>query len=284
MFSQRGGLMSRGSSIAAAAAIGFAMLACSARAETILGSDYASNYGGSNPAWANGANQSTNLGGWDLSNNNNNGSSLFSGYFLGDSTAGAGNINTSGQSFAVYANPASAYADASLGLNGQFATAGRTLRFDMAVNFDNGSKGFSLIAGNGSEILNWNLGGGAGVTSNFTLSQSSNTYDYGGNDAVLSVEMTLDSSSQLSYSISRTSSQGTQGVLFDGSVSSITSLPATMKFYNSGTDNGNAQNNLYFNSVVVSVPEPAMAPLVIFGLLVPAAVSYRRVRRRALRG
>lgn len=276
-------VVSRGGELpwaAVAAVVGFAW-GSFAHAQTPVASDFASSYS----SWINGSNQSTNLGAWDLSNNNNDGTSLFAGYFLGDSTAGAGDINTAGQSFGVYANPNGAFADASLDLNSQL-TSGRTLSFDMAVNFDNGAKGFSLIAsGSGSEILNWNLGGGAATSSSFTKSETTAQYDYGGGDAVLNVSMTLDSASSLSYLIDRTSSSGIQGTLFEGTVSGITSLPSSLKFYVSGTDNGDAANNIYFNSIEITpVPEPGSLSLAFLAAAIPAAASFRwfssRQRRR----
>ena len=126
---------------AVALAVLMAGLAAPAGAETILASNYASSY----TSWTGGSNQSTNFGSWTF--NTNNGGSLFAGGFLGNSTAGAGNVNTSGTSFALYANPGGtpgAFIDAIMGLNGQLV-AGTKLRFSLGVNFDNGNKGFSLL-------------------------------------------------------------------------------------------------------------------------------------------
>ena len=270
-------VVSRGGGLpwaAVAAVVSFAW-GSFAHAQTPVASDFASSYS----SWTNGSNQSTNLGAWDLTNNNNDPDgdpNRFAGYFLGDSTAGAGDINTAGQSFGVYAHPGGTFADASLDLNSQL-TSGRTLTFDMAVNFDNGAKGFSLIeSGSGNEILNWNLGGGAATNSNFTKNETTAQYDYGGGDAVLNVSMTLDSASSLSYLINRTSSLGFQGTLFEGTISGITSLPSSLKFYVSGTDNGDAANNIYFNSIEVSpVPEPGSLSLAFLATAIPAVASFR---------
>jgi len=247
-----------------------------AHCEQIVASNLASNYGGSNP-WVNGSNQSLNLGGWNLSNNNN-GSTLFAGYFLGSSTNGAGDINTAGQSFGVYANPNAAFADADLPLNGQFTSPGRTLRFKMAVNYDNGSKGFNLYGTSGARILNWNLGNGASTSSDFTKAETVARYDYGG-AAVLDVQLNLVSTGSIAYQIARTSPQGIQGTLFQGTVSGISSsLPSMLRLYVANTDAGGAsQNNLFFNSIEVAVPEPGL-PL---GLAAAAAIpAFFAVRRR----
>ena len=247
--------------------------AASASAATVA--DNASNYGG---GWTDGTNGGTGFLSWTLSNNNN-GVSLFAASFLGDSTAGAGNINTGGVSFGLYANPAFAYVNA----DRAFAlalTTGDVFTFQLALNYDNGNKGFNLFAGAQGQVFNFNVDLGASVSapSGATLNPGPGAgYNYGGNDAVLNVTVGVTSSTQFSYNISRTSSAGFQGTLFSGNVTGLTDALSGFGFYVSGTDAGGAaQNNLYVNSLSV-VPEPGTLGMVGLGAL---AVGFAARRRR----
>lgn len=237
----------------------------------LTASDNATNYGG---GWTDGSNSGTGFAAWSLTNNDNS-TTQFAGNFIGDSTSGAGNINTSGQSFGLYANPAgAAFSTAirsfssSLSTNDQFS-------FDFAVNFDNGNKGFNLRTA-GDSIFNFNLGSGATVVSaNATINPNVSTYDYGGGDAMLQAVFTVISPSSLTYEISRASSQGAQGVLFNGTVTGITGSIDNFEFYISSTESGDA-NNFYFNNLSVSeVPEPSA-----YTLLFGAIAMFWVVRRR----
>ena len=239
-----------------------------------IASDNASNYGGS---WADGSNAGTGFLAWSITNNNGGGN--FAGNFLGDSTAGAGDINTGGVSFGLYANPAAAYVDATRAFAVSL-TSGNIFTFKLALNYDNGNKGFDFFAGSDGTVLNFNVGSGASVSSSVTLTPiTSVVYDYGGNDAVFDVTLSMTSASTFSYDISRTSSQGTQGTLFSGNVSGLTQGPTGFGFYVAGTDAGGAaQNNLYVNSLeVTSVPEPAAIALFGVGL---AGLGIRRWKSR----
>lgn len=236
-------------------------------------SDDASAYGS---GWSNGSNFGSGFGAWDLSNNNNNGSTIFAGAFIGDSTAGAGNINTgTNQSFALYANPGTAYIDATrnfasgLGANDRFSA-------QLALNFANGNKGVLLRSGT-TDVIGFNVGNEtAAINTVFTDNATAANYDYGGNDALIDVVIQVINSTSLSYQISRTSGSGRQGILYSGTVTGITSAIDNVKFYVSGTDNGGAQNNLYFNSLeVVNVPEPAQSVLVL-AIMSLLAVGIRR--------
>lgn len=227
-------------------------------------SDNASNYA----SWTNGSTGGTGFGTWDLTNNNDNGTDVFAGYFLGDSTAGAGDINTGGQSFGIYANPGSAFATAIRGINSPLGVNDQ-FTIQLALNFDNGNKGINLRTG-GTNVFGFNVGSGAQINTSFTNVPSTATYDYGGN-AVIDITILITSGTTLNYTVSRSSSQGTQGTLFSGSITSVTGSIDNFELYNSGTDDGSAQNNLYFNSMAVSsVPEPAafagMIALCILGL------------------
>lgn len=73
----------------------------SSLAQATLFSDNAANYG----TWTNGSNAGTGFSVWDLWTQNTDGTH-FAGHFLGSSSAqGFGDINTSGSSFSMYANP-----------------------------------------------------------------------------------------------------------------------------------------------------------------------------------
>ncbi|NBB80141.1 MAG: PEP-CTERM sorting domain-containing protein [Verrucomicrobia bacterium] len=240
-------------------------------AQTAL--DNAGNY----TSWTDGSNQGTGFQNWSF-NQNSDGSTLFAGHFLGDSTDGAGDINTGSQSFGMFANPSGAFSTAirsfasPLSINDQFT-------FQMGVNFDNGNKGFNLRTG-GDSIFNFNVGGGgASVSSaNATLvPETSVAYDYGGNDAVIDVVMVVKSASEIDYQISRASAQGVQGTLFSGSVTGITASIDNFEFYISDTDAGGAPaNNLYFNNLAVStVPEPSG-----FALFLGSSAMFWIARRR----
>lgn len=250
-----------------------ALLACTS-AYALVANDNASNYGGS---WTDASNGGTGFLAWLISGNND-GTSLFAGTFIGDSTAGAGDINTSGVSFGLYANPSDAFVNADRG----FATSlvsGDAFSFQLGVNFDNGNKGFNLFAGTQGEVFNFNVGGGGSVSSaNATLNPGSGAgYDYGGNDAVIDVSITMTSNTAFNYLITRTSSQGNQGTLFSGSVTNLTDNVTGFRFYNSGTDNGINQNNLYVNNLSV-VPEPSS---LAFILGCASLAATRRQRRNS---
>lgn len=238
------------------------VLASLTAASAQIASDNASNYGGT---WGNGTNGGSGFLPWSITNNNGGGN--FAGSFTGNSTAGAGNINTSGVSFGLFANPAAAAINATRAFSVSLAS-GNIFTFQLALNFDNGNKGFDFFAGSQGTVFNFNVGGGASVSSaNATLNPGSGqAYDYGGNNAVFNVTLSMTSSTQFSYNISRTSSQGNQGTLFSGNVTALTQAPSGFGFYVAGTTAGGAQNDLYANSLSV-VPEPSTYALLAIGLV-----------------
>jgi hypothetical protein len=155
---------------------------------------------------------------------------------------------------------------------------GQTFSFKLALNQDNGNKGFNLFAGSQGDVFNFNVGSGASVSSaNATLNPGSGVgYNYGGNDAVIDVAISMLSPTSIGYQISRTSSSGLQGNLFTGTVTGLTNSIGGFSFYVSGTDNGAAQNILYINNLQV-VPEPSASLLVALGGI--ACAFRRRVGR-----
>ncbi len=238
----------------------------------LIASDNASNYS----SWTDGSNAGSGFSPWVIVNNNDE-PNIFAGTFLGDSTQGAGNINSSGTSFGMYANPTFASVTAERSFSSSL-DIGNVFTFQMALNFDNGVKGMKLLAGVQDEVFSLEVGAGAAVSSlNATLNPGPGAgYDYGGNDAVLDFVFTIDSASSLLYEISRSSSQGFQGVLFSGSVSGLTESISGFGLFVTGTDAGGAaQNNLYVNNFAV-IPEPSSLLCGGLGLL---ACTLRRRRR-----
>lgn len=207
--------------------------------------------------WATGSNGGTGFGPWALTGNN--GPGVFAGSFLNSSTDGGGNIDTGGVSFGLYANPAAAFSNADRNLATPLQP-GESIRVQLALNFNNGNKGLNVYTGGagGTQLFNFNVGGGASVSAGAGLTLNAGPgagYDYGG-PAVIDVTLTYVSPTQLSYSISRTSPQGNQGVLFSGTITSATPFgaPDGLRFYNSGTDDGAGTNNLYFNNLQILAP------------------------------
>lgn len=240
-----------------------------------IASDTAGNYGGS---WTNGSNGGTGFTVWDLSQNNNDGSTTFAGYFLGDSTAGSGNINdASGNSFAIYANPANAFASAIRGFSQGDLQVGQTFSLQMAVNFRNGNKGLTISNG-GTELFDFNVGGGG--AGDYTYSTNGGAATSLGlayqADSVFSISFTQTSGTNLQISITRTSAAGgTENAL--NSNFAVGAVINNFKFYNSGTDNGNNANNLYFNNLQV-IPEPSTLALLAGPALLGAMMFVRRRR------
>jgi hypothetical protein len=266
MFSQRGGLMSRGSSIAAAAAVSL-LMGISARGATIF-------------------------------NSGGNGESGFGGV-LGTGTIQIDN-DASGALDFTFTKGSSDFNDAVV----IYIQAGAS-GFSSTANFtDDADPLRSAISGYRSgttplrSVLNFN--GTNGMTPNYAVAL----------DTAFGGLWQLAENASLpfvkSVGLNPTGSATASAYTFSFNVSDIGLTPnsgESFKFYATYLNSGNVfrsneafgggfgESNPGYASVtmsnaltVVSVPEPAMAPLVIFGLLVPAAVSYRRVRRRALRG
>ncbi len=240
----------------------------------LTASDDASNYGG---GWTSGTNFGSGFTDWFLTSDDNAGAG-FAGSFVDDSTDGAGDINTgTNQSFGLFANSdAGATSSAirsfssALSINDQFEV-------DLALNFDNGNKGFNLRNG-GTQVFGFNVGGGAQINTAFTNNATTAIYDYG-DDAMLHAVIKVIGADTIEYEISRISNLGTQGVLFAGSITGITNPIDNVEFYITGTDDGDPANNFYFNSLIVSeVPELSSTSL----LLGIATFSFC-FRRRNLR-
>lgn len=241
------------------------------RAVALFSSDLASDYGSS---WNTGDNNGSGFNAWDLENRNNDGAIVFAGGFIGDSTFGAADINTgTNQSFGLFANPVGAYITAVRGFSSNLSVNDQ-FNVKLALNFDNGNKGINLRSGV-SNVFGFNVGNGANINSQFTNNATVAQYDYGGK-ALLNATVQITSSSSLSYEISRISDIGTQGVLYSGTITDINVSIDNVEFYISDTDDGSAENNLYFNSMqVTEVPEPANISLIILSSLIVLTLLRR---------
>ncbi|MCI0745605.1 MAG: hypothetical protein L0Y58_09395 [Verrucomicrobia subdivision 3 bacterium] len=237
-------------------------------AAALMASDAANNSAYDN-GWQDGDNGGSGFGAWVLASNGAN-----AGHMIGDSTALApgnsgANINTGGESFRMS------------GHLGQFATAlrplsgtlsvGDTLSFVIAVNNQNGSKGFNLRDSANMPIWSFDVlpgtyqAGGTPVFDNEYADTTAFHFTFTQNDSTLS--WTINRSGDLSGVES-----GTANIPV-GSVAGI-------RFYVSDTLNSDPENNLYINSMSMApVPEPVNVALMIFGGIAFASAAWRRWRR-----
>ena len=217
-------------------------------------------------AWTAGDDGGSGLAGWTTSDNSD-GSTLYAGYFIGDSTSGSlGNVNTAGESFGLYANPAGAWAnaermfDASLGV-------GQTFSIRLAVNFRNGDKGIDLFGpgGNGQKLWNFNVGYNGGddyyfedkINSPGTKVSLGLAYEA---DSVFTLLFEQKAANVARVSIVReTVARGIEIPMFERDFALGTTVNG-FGLYNSGTNSGD-ENNLYANSIKVTA-EPTTSALV----------------------
>ena len=225
------------------------------------------------PSWTDGDDGGTpaTFSAWDL--NSNAGTGVFAGFFIGDSDAGGANINTDGQSFGMFANPGAAFADAIRDFDTPLA-AGQMFTFDLAANFRNGNKGFDLRDSFGNVIFNLNIGG-----ENYTVGNvsSGGGQIFGGVQAantIFSIQLQQTDATSGTWIITRS---GDLSGVEDGTYSGV---GASFKFYINATDNGSAENNLYFNNLAVTaIPEPSTVSLVAISALVGGCFYARRRNR-----
>ena len=259
-----------------AVTLAFLSFAATVPAST-LGTDDASNY--TTATWVSGSNFGTGFGAWSFTNNNDN-TTNFAGYFVGDSTAngsGIGNINTSGQAFGIYANPNGAFANADRAFAGGALTLGQTFALNLAVNFRNGGKGLNLYT-SGTQVFNFNIGNpGSGDGYYYTIGAGSavNTNLAYASDSVFTLAYTQQSATDGLFTITRTSA-GTPAVNGTVSVPFTASGVTSFRVYNSNASNS-ASDNLYFNNLAITVPEPSSVIVAVIGLA-GIATAWRRRR------
>lgn len=164
------------------------------------------------------------------------------GYFLGDSTAGAGNVNVGGNSFAMYGHT-STITNAYRPFVDPLATVGDFFTCKFTLNFRNGFKGVGLTDD--------------GVNDVFLFQAASDKYETAANGSYLNTGWSYSSNGI--YTLTYTVSSGNNKVFTvsrnDGStvtrtINSSTLSVSAVHFYVGFTTNGGInQDNLYFNSL-----------------------------------
>ncbi|WP_445712703.1 T9SS sorting signal type C domain-containing protein [Flavobacterium sp.] len=214
-------------------------------AQTNLFVDYASNYS----SWTNGSNLGTGFSNWDLWTQNTD-ATHFAGHFLGNSSAqGFGDINSSGSSFSMYANPTGVFVQAnaqrflsntgSPSVGGrQYLLPGQSFKIDLAIAYRNGYKGIDLMDQNFGLLFNFNVGSDLYSTSTnsdlgWVYNQNSIFQLQVNQVDVTSYEVIISRDTDIYYSGIRTGQ-------FSG-----------FKLYVGNTDSNNDLNNLHFNNLQV---------------------------------
>ena len=225
-------------------------------AAVILGSDIASNaaYDFGFLDGTNGGDAAT-FGLWTLTSTGGS-----AGRFIGNSTSlsspGA-NINTAGESFGMFGHSGQS-SEAFRDFNGNSLGVGQTFSLTMAVNFRNGIKGFDLRDSSANVIFNFNVGSDDHVVQFASSGNGSIGNTYSANTAFL-LSFTQTSLSGGTWSIARS------GGVTDFDSGTYSGVAENFKFYEAFTAGGGAaEDNLYFNSLVV-VPEPGGAALGLLG-------------------
>ena len=254
----------------------FAIFAAASLPAVALASTNGSDNAGNYTSWTDTSNQGTGFGAWTLVNNNAGGTTPpFAGHFIGSSTGstgdpGSGNINSSanGSSFGMYANPNGAIATASRSFAGGALSIGQTFTLQLAVNFRNGAKGFSLTNG-GNEVFNFNIGGDQYSVNSVNLTLPNGFQS----DSDFSLSFTQYSATTMSVAIVRSSSAGANEPVYSANlpIASATGF----QLYNTNTTAGGNVNNLYANNFAI-IPEPSTVALLGVGCLAALAALRRR--------
>ena len=147
--------------------------------------------------------------------------------------------------------------------------AGDVFSFDLSANYRNGNKGFDLRNA-GTGLFNFNVGSDNYFFGGTDLGAEGWTYV---SDGVYSLEFGFVTETIMNAKITRTSgsdvtrSYEIPNVALSGPIDNF-------KFYVSGTDNGEPENNLYFNNLEV-IPESSA-----YGLILGALALTMLARRR----
>lgn len=183
-------------------------------------------------------------------------------------TGGGGNINTAGEAFGLYAVGGGNFVDAYRSFDVALQP-GQTFTFDLSVRFRNGNKGFNLRVDN-STIFNLNIGADQYVVSNAATGNGALFGNEYSDDTVFSIQFTQTDLTSGTWTITRT------GGLSGNASGTYTGTPNNFQFY-AGETGGGAENNLYFNNLVVTaIPEPSTVSLLAASALFGGIFYARR--------
>ena len=223
-------------------------------------SDNASNYGS---GWTDLSNNGTGFNPWGFT------ADVDDTVEIANSIVGAGDINTGINSFRMASdNGGSIDVFRTFG-GGASLTAGHVFSFDLSVNYRNGNKGFDLRSAE-TGVFNFNVGNDNYFFGGTDLGAEGWAYV---NDGVYSLEFGFVTETIMNAKITRTSGSDTTrsfeipNVALSGPIDNF-------KFYVSGTDDGEPENNLYFNNLEV-IPESSA-----YGLILGALALTMLARRR----
>ncbi len=193
------------------------------------------------------------------------------GRFIGNSTAGAGDINTAGQSFGLYANPNGSpnpYAASTRKFAKPALTTGDVFSFKLTVNNRSpGNRGFDLRNASGTGVFNFDVRSG-GYYVNGDNGASLNASHHA--NTVFTFTFT-QRERRVDYTIQRT---GGITASTSGSFNTDSGTIADVRFYISGASAGDA-SNLYFNQFSLHTEPRGDAPLTIGERRMPGRVpSY----------
>lgn len=163
------------------------------------------------------------------------------GYFLGDSTGGAGDINVGGNSFAMYGHTGT-IANAYRPLPDPLATEGDMFTCKFTLNFRNGYKGVGLTEDGVNDVFLFQAASDIYETA-ANGSYQNTGWGYSSN-GVYTLTYTVSTGNNKVFTVSRN-----DGATVTRTINSSTLSISAVHFYVGITDNSSNQNNLYFNSL-----------------------------------